>query len=208
MMTTQFILKSRRWFETLSFRERILTMLLLWAVIYGVLYFLLFRSIEIKQEAITLEVKELRNNVTNWNSQIESLNKIVASPTYKQWLKQTQSSYNLRGKYKELLQTSDHQWRDIIKTILSTQTNVKLAQIQNTPETAYTPTGAVNNATNLYQQKMSVVLYSDYFDTMNYLQKLEITLPNIRWDSITYEVQKYPIGKVQMEFSIFYEKTK
>ena len=122
-------------------------------------------------------------------------------------MNQHRSFQNLEGQSVFLKNlTSSKQWGDVIKTVLQSQNNITLEQIKNFPETVYNPLQLQNVVLKIYQQQLLVVVYSNYFDTINYIQRLEQVLPNLRWDSIHYQVIQYPVGKVEMEFSILYEK--
>ena len=101
---------------------------------------------------------------------------------------------------------SSQNWQDIIKTILHSENNVTLDQIKNSPETEFQPTNIDGKGSQIYQQQLLLVIYSNYFDTISYLKKMESALPNIHWNSLKYEVTEYPVARVEMEFSMLYEK--
>ncbi|SRR5579883_447396 len=197
----------KNWYEPRPLRERIIILVLSWVALYAIFYFLFFSSLESETTALQINIKSLDDQINSWNTQISALNQISSSPLYKNWLQQHELFANLQKKYKDLLETSPtKQWQDIIKTILQSQPNITLVQIKDFPEVAYNPAKLPISSSTLYEQQLLVIVISNYFDTINYIQHLESTLPNIHWDTLHYQVVQYPVAKIEMEFSIFYDK--
>lgn len=204
-----YILFLKRWYDLRVMRERMLILGLSWALFYALFYFSLFRPLDIQEKTLREDIKSTNNQIKNWNVQIDALQKIADTPLYKTWVKQQKSFLDLHGKYKDLLKSaSSNQWQDVIKAILQSQHNITIVQIKNFPEVAYNHTtpNTTTSATKIYEQRFLIVIYSNFFDTVNYIQRLEELLPNIHWDKLNYQVEQYPVAKVEMELSIFYEK--
>src|SRR3990167_9051998 len=152
----QYILLFKQWYELRSDRERILVLLLMWALLYVIFNFGLFRGLDKREEVLKLDIKLLSDQAGGWKQQVAAINQLSREPRYQQWLKQRQLFSHLKGKSLSLLQLPiSQQWQN-------------------------------------------------FFDTVNYLQYLEGVLPNVRWNSFSYQVTQYPIAKVELEFSIFY----
>lgn len=202
-----YIIQFRKWYENRITRERVLLLILSWAILYFLFHHLIFKPINARQAALQADIKALDTQIDTWNMQLEELNKLSQSPLYKQWIIHRRSFVNLQHQYQYLMKTpAAKQWQDVIKTILLTQSNITLAQIKNFPEAAYNPTNLPSSLSNIYQQKLLMVFYSNYFDTLNYIKKLESALPTVHWDTLRYQVAQYPVANVEMEFSILYEK--
>ncbi len=202
-----YLIAFKKWYEHCSIREKILVLGLAFAFQYAIFSFLFFTPIAKNKTKLHNAIKDLKNQTTNWETQIGSLNNIAESAIYKKWQKQYQSLSTLQNQYQYLLETSSSkQWQNIVKILLYPQPNVTFVQVKNFTESPYRFAGAANQETNIYQQKLLLVIYSRYFDTIAYLQRLEKLLPNIHWDNLHYKVAQYPVAKVEMEFSIFYEK--
>lgn len=203
-----YIRKTRRWFEERNTRERILVFIAMWALLYAFFYFLFYRTTDKRVALLQTEIKGLNDQIKAWEIQIETLKKIANSPLYKEWVAQKKSFQNLQGQYEVLLKSSPtQQLEEAVKKILHSQANITLLQIKNFPETSYNPVHLPStNLSKIYQQKLLLVVSSNYFDTINYLERLENMLPNIHWDTMNYQVDQYPLAKVEVEFSIFYAK--
>lgn len=199
--------KFRIWFEQRNLREKFFVLALSWAVLYAIFSLFLFIPLEKNKKTLMGSIKTNRDQILNWELQLDALNKISQTPLYKEWSVHNKNFQYLRGEYKSLLaKPSSQNWQDIIKTILHSKNNVTLDQIKNFPETEFQPANIDGKGSKIYQQQLLLVIYSNYFDTISYLKKMESTLPNIHWNSLKYEVTEYPVGKVEMEFSMLYEK--
>lgn len=202
-----YLFRFKKWYDYRSTRERLFILGLCFAFMYAGFYFFIYSSIENRQMSILSQIRKINDNNKSWSMQIEAIKKISDSPLYQKWLSQQQQSINIRGKYQSLLKTfSLNQWQNIIKTVLQPQPNIRLVEIKNFPETAHTPLMLEGEKKKIYQRTLLLVVYSNFFDTLNYMNKLETAFPNIHWTSLNYEVLQYPVAKVEMELSVFYEK--
>lgn len=198
----------RSWYDARNVREKLLVLALSWALLYALFSFFLFRPIDAEKIRLETAIKDANNDIKNWHLQITALKKIPQTPLYKEWLNQHQSLQSLRGKYHGYInEPPSKQWADVIRAILQSHNNINLVEIKNSPETAYHPPQAQLVSKKLFQQQLQVVVNSNYADTILYLNHLEKVLPNLHWNKLTYTVLKYPLAKVEMEFSIIYEKS-
>ena len=138
--------------------------------------------------------------------QINALQLISQTAIYKKWLKQNQSIKELEIQYKRFLKASPSlQGQAVTQAILQSTNKVKIDEIKNTPETPF-HVDDPRIVTRLYQQPLVLIFTSTYFDNIAYLQYLEKALPNVRWESLDYEVMNYPMAKIQLQFAILYEE--
>lgn len=201
------LVRFKNWYESRQPSERLCINLLGWALIYALFSLFFLNPFSTKQTYSINQIKSIKDQMKTWNEQINTLNQISYNPLYKQWLKQHQTLTHLQTQHKFILQTaSAHEWHHIIKTILQPKNNITIAQIKDFPESVYNPTNVADAKSIIYQKKLVLTFYGNYFDTITYLQQLEKSLPNIHWDSLNYQVAEHPIAKIEMELSIFYEK--
>jgi MSHA biogenesis protein MshJ len=204
----KYIDLSRKWYQQRNMREKLLTIALSWACLYAIFSLAVFWPLNSNITTLRSDIRNINNQINTWNLQLNALGMLANSPLYKEWSSQHQSIHDLQQKYKVFSQsTSSQQWLEVIKNVLQPKNNVTLAQVKNAPEIIYNPFNASDATSKLYQQQISLTVYGNYFDIINYLRQLEIALPNIRWDSLAYQVIQYPVAKVDMEFSIFYDKS-
>lgn len=196
------------WFNERNTRERLLVTLLGWALIYAVVKLVLLYPLEGKFEDYQKQIKDYQVQIDNWDLQITALKKITESPDYLLWKEQQTQLKSVQQEYQKLLiHPQANEWQKVVSSISHSQEAITIEQIKNFPETVFQSWKATGIKTNLYQQRFNVIFYSDYVTTINYLERLEKSIPNIHWDKIDYEVVKYPKAKVDLEFSIFYEKS-
>lgn len=199
----------KNWYESRLPREKLLTLLVSWAVIYALFSLCIFQIQDTRKEKLSGDLKETRTKITSWQNQLNYLNEIPKTPLYKEWVNQHKNYDELKKKYKNLLDMPvSERWSEIIKTILQTYPNITIEKIENDPESAYKNEQIKTIPDTIYEQKMRISVLGNFEDILGYLKSLESTLPNIHWNTLSYEVVEYPNAKVQMEFSILYEKPK
>lgn len=196
-----------RWYRNRNTRERTFVILLCCAFLYAIFYFTLFRSLDQKSDVIASEIHDEKNKLASWQNQLEALKRISQSDLYKTWEKQQDTLKKLRDEYKNFIvpPTSTY-WQDVIKTVLSTQTNLKTDEVKYYPATVFSTLMLPGRTAKIWSQKVSVTVYGNYFDTIAYLKALEKDIPIAQWDRLSYQVTQYPQAKVTLEFSILYEQ--
>lgn len=205
----KYLLQYKTWFEGRNLREKLLVFALSWAIIYAIFSIFLFRSIDVASEKNAKDLKTTEDQIKNWQNQLKFLADIPNTPLYKEWIVEHKNYQSLKDKYKNLLETpSDSKWDDIIKTVLNKYPNITIEKIENKPETAYITSKIQSEPDSIFQQQMLVAVLGDFNDIVSYLTSLEAAMPTIHWDTLNYTVTEYPIARVQMEFSILYEKPK
>lgn len=200
--------KFDHWFKNRNTRERFFVGLLGLAILYAIFYLTLFYSKEQQHKELLAEIAEQKNDLNSWVLQIQALKKLEQSIQYKTWLAQKNQLATIREKYKDyILPPDSRHWEDVIKTILSTQSNITTDSVKYEPASVFSTLDLTDKVVNVYQQPVTLTIYGGYFDTLSYLKRLENELPIAQWDRIVYQVTQYPIAKVQVELSILYEKT-
>ena len=202
-----YFLKLKNWFEPRSTREKWFIVFLNFLILYLLFDNLFFKNISQKEQLLTKHINENQYKINAWQMQIDTINSMIESDLYHKWLAQQRAFSHLKGKYKLIMQIPPNkQWLDVVRTLLQKQKNITLVQIKNFPETAYQEEQELQQG-KLFQQRLAVIFYSNYLDTLNYLKELELALASIRWDNFSYKVSQYPNAKVELEFSILYEKS-
>lgn len=197
----------RCWYDKRPLREQALTLFLFLSVTYALFYFLFSYKVDSKILTLKKDIYTTQQKVNSWKQQIDTLNKIATTPLYKKWAKHHEYFDSLKKQYHFLLKnSSSKEWQEVITTLLKSEPNITLLQITSSPESTYSPTGETT-VNKIYEQAITLSIQSDYFSTLDYIKKLESVLPNIHWKKLSYTVTEYPKAKVDLEFSIFYEKT-
>lgn len=203
----EYIEKFKAWFTSCTLRERAFVCALSWAVIYAFFSLTLYRPVDATKKDLSEQLKKTNDQIESWKAQLKYLKEIPNTPLYKEWSMHRKNYETLRDKYKNLLGTpSAEKWDAIIKTVLTSYPNITIESVHNAPEMVYTAAKIQSAPESIYQHQMKLTVLSNYFDAVGYLQYLEKNLPNIHWDTLTYEVKEYPTAEVSMEFSILYDK--
>jgi hypothetical protein len=197
----------KKWYEKSNNQYKVLVILIGWFFIYLLFSLVFFKGQADQRLILTTQINELNHQVATWENQVKILKELPKSPYYKKWQEQRKELQSLQGRYQTLLKnSSSKQWEEVTDHLLKTEKNLKVIKIKNLPETVYTPPQPLKINTKIYQQKLIFSLAGDYTDTVAYLNHLEADLPNIRWNNLNYQVTNYPNAKIDMEFSILYEK--
>ena len=177
-------------------------------LIYAIFYFAILRGAEKKHRLLLEEINTTEQQQIQTKLQIDVLKKIGESPLYKTWQQQNKLLQTMQTKYSRLIHTpSQDEWQNILRSILEINPAITIAQIKNFPESEYKSTNGNSLAAKLYQQRLLIVFYGNYFDTLDFLTGLEKALPTLHWTSLSYQVVQYPIAKIELELAILYEKT-
>lgn len=197
----------KSWLEERELRERLLIAGLFWALFYAIFSLFLFNAIDAERKELAASIKQARDKIRNWKLQLNYLSKIPETPLYKEWVSHNQNYQNLKQTYKDILgKPIAEQWKDIMKSVLRNHPNISVDQVKTLPETVYQPSSTGDKRGAIYQEQMQLSIFGGFKDVVNYLQILESGLPNIYWNTLNYEVEDYPMAKVDMEFSVLYEK--
>ena len=63
------------------------------------------------------------------------------------------------------------------------------------------PVSSFSESTTIYRHGLSLTLTGNYFNTLNYLKKLESLPWRLNWGSIEYQVKEYPIAETTLKLS-------
>lgn len=207
-MRNTTLLKYKAWYQSRKVREQILVLFLHFAVLYGLFSLTVLDPLDSRSENYQKQLSSSIKEQKSWELQLSALNKLTSTPLYQQWKKQKSDLKTLKTQYQNLIKKPlDKKWEEVITTILQSQTNIVLENITSMPEKKFNDNVSGLNTRGLYEQEITISIKSNYFDTLTYLQHLESALPGLHWKRLLYEVHQYPIAKVQLEFSIIYEKS-
>jgi hypothetical protein len=200
-------LQFRFWYEQRDARERILIFALGWAIFYLFFYYIFYSHLDYMNTFYNADISQKKADIASWNKQLDEIKTISVSPLYKKWLSEQKSEHILNSQYSNFTHVSpEKQWQTVFSVILQTQPNITLLGIKNLPEHVYNPLNIATTQTPIFAQPLTMTVEGNYYNFMNYLAYLEKQLPNVHWDKLTYQVTTYPLAKIDMEFSILYEK--
>lgn len=202
----EYILKLRFWYEQRDLRERLLILVLSWAILYFFYYYAISSRIDYQRVFYKAEITQKDKEIQSLQIQIASIAKLKNSKLYKDWLASQNQQKDIDSASALILRVPpDKQWQRVSRVLLQSQPGIGLVEIKNMPEKEYNPIN-VKSKTKYYAQSLLLTVQSDYASFLNYSNYLENQLPMLHWDKLHYTVTNYPLAKIDMEFSILYEK--
>lgn len=136
---------------------------------------------------------EVQNSMSNPNSQI--------AQSYKQQMDALDAK--LAAYQEQLIPAKE--MTAMLKKILSQETGLKLISITSLPAVDILATSSlppelqkISNRAVLYKRGAKLVFSGTYFQTLDYLKKLENSGKHIFWDDFSYTVKTYPAANVSL----------
>lgn len=95
-----------------------------------------------------------------------------------------------------------------LRDMLKQQGNLKLIQLETLPASPFAESNPQDQQPVwVYRHAMKLTLQGDYFSTLAYLKSLESLPWRIHWDSIDYQVKKYPQAETHIQvYTLSFEK--
>ena len=195
-------------YDQRNFREKMLLVLLSFAFWYFVYQLVIISWIDDVNLKKSKEYSMLNDKVNVTNRQIALLKQALNSSLYQQWVNQEKVLSDIQKKYHQYVTAySSTDSQAIIKLLLNNRGNINILEIKSDPSRPYELAAKIQNTNKLYQKPYVVSLLVNYQEFFPYMQKIETVLKSVAWNRLSYEVTQYPIAKVELEFSILYEKT-
>lgn len=88
---------------------------------------------------------------------------------------------------------------ELLKQVLQQHHGIELISLQRAASTSTTATVESASSPTYYQHPMTITLRGNYFDVRNYLRDLEELPWRLQWQSLRYEVERYPLARVSIE---------
>lgn len=188
-------------------------------LIYFIWFLLLLNPLRIGKNKLMSQMQALQLQITGTQQQIDTINQAVKTQSIaKAIAEQQQLSTKIQDIQQRLAKTnplfiSMEDWIKLKKAIISQQNNmdshITLVSINDLPVQPWVPTtvdkaDVVNTAPgDIYVHELEVKFQADYFNTIQYLSRLEKLPWHVYWDSLQYRVQTYPKGEAIIKFHIF-----
>jgi MSHA biogenesis protein MshJ len=189
-----------------------LTLFTILAVIYFLWDTVFYENFLDTAKKRTESIKKIEAQVNALQGQISSISVASKSDPIKDLsnkVKQlTQQNKNLEdsiGKLtKQLIPPEQMLW--LLQDILAQDENLHIIRVDNLPETSLFATAGVKGAAEdktlnkyqVYRHGLQIELVANYFNTRQFLERVERLPWKILWDDISYEVTDYPDAKVKI----------
>jgi len=200
----EYIQQMNDFFNSRPDRERIIMALGGVLIIYMLVTMTLYRYNDTKQQSYKTQISRVERSITSTNAQA---NEIIESAKGQEDPNKEgqQQSQQLNQRIELLNQKLKIYTTDVIsplemlkalREMLGSDKDLKLVDLQTSAAKKISDDqgneAAIGPAQNIYRNNFAITLKGSYFAILNYLENLEKAPWRIYWDSIVYEVEKYP----------------
>lgn len=199
--------KISNFYDQRSFREKLWLIPLSFVFWYLVYNILVINWIDNSNEKQLKEYAALEEKLELTNKQIGLLNQLFLSPLYKEWSVQERILKDIQQKYYQYVNAySLENSQQIISVLLNNRSGINILQIKSELPRAYILGDKVDLKKPLFENPYIVNYSASYEEFYVYMKKLEKIMRNVQWNRLSYVVDQYPAAKIEVEFSILYEK--
>lgn len=201
------------WIKSRSERERIFILLGGLAVVYLVWGMILDRPLQSSIRSIDKQIQLLRTDYDTAHQQLTIFSKEINKSSYRQNLVEQSSlssqKQNLNERLKNILNTTVEKETlpEITNQILKLQQGITLISLKSLTDEPWLSEKLDNlslpqNIKNIYKHSMQIEFRGNFFNTLNYLNRLENLSWRLYWDSLEYKVLEYPEANVTVTFYV------
>ena len=188
-------------FNSLTTREKIIFFATSIVLVWGVWDNFVYQPIATKQKQFSTELASIKSQLLVQQqaiTQIEALGKLDPNKKNKQKL------HNIKTELKKLKQQLDIGEKKfvpaqlmvkVLRDLLKQNSGLDLIAMETLPVSSF------SESTTIYRHGLSLTLTGNYFNTLNYLKKLESLPWRLNWGSIEYQVKEYPIAETTLKLS-------
>jgi len=186
-------------FNSLSAREKVISLLTLLILFWGGWDALIYQPITTEQKRLDTELSNINNELTAYQqvaTQIEALGKIDPNKENKQALKKIKLALKA---LKQQLNTGNkkfapaHLMPEVLQQLLKKNKGLKLISLETLPVSTLSKDKEIKSW--IYRHGLSITLSGSYFNTLKYLKSLESSPWRFNWESINYQVKQYPVAE-------------
>lgn len=199
-------------------RDRIIVFALLLVIVY-VLWSSIFQgALTRKQTKLMREITQVRSQTQVFRGEMVELTKAMTDLSHTALKAQKQSLKHEIALLDDKLNVvvvdlmSKKQMMETLGTLLDQSERVELSGLKSlAPEPlieTHEDLEDPNSSQQLYKEGVLLEIESDYFSTIDYLQKLETDNSRFMWESLIYKVSEYPKAKVSIEVTFISEQGK
>lgn len=196
-------------------RERLVLFVGGFLIIYFIWYLFLMRPLLTKKEKFISEISAQELQRTTIDSQIKIKLVNIKDSLFANKLNQKnevsakiQDIQKQLGKLKPLL-IRRNDMTDLSRDLLKQKSDsIYIVNIDKLPPVPWQPSEIEHSdylnivTSDIYLYAMSIEFQSDYFNTIDFIKKLEKLPWYIYWDSLDYKVLEYPKANVKLKFHV------
>lgn len=179
------------WFKAHDFRDQAILVLMSLAAIYTIFDSLLIRPLEAKNKDLKTQIQSITAKSDTILAQISMVDYII-----KEKNDRTGNDYS-----NYFYSTSDIS--SLIKDIVNLKSaDILLMNLKNLKDEPFNMARSDKMPFSITQHGLQLNFVSGYFQTINYLTRLEKLPWHFYWDNLSYKVVKYPQAEVIIKFHV------
>ncbi len=217
-MITQFrqkILDSMRWVDQQPVRQRLLLLVAVVAVFLTLWDAVLMRSSKMREEQAESDTALLEKQVKALELQAEAtLKKLAADPN----LERRKRKAELERQLADLDSGFNERTADLIppsemvrvlKELLGRDSGLQLVRLESVPASALLAPDEESGSegkvdlgsgpVRLFRHGLVLEMSGDYLSVLRYVQAIEQLPWKFFWESMTYQVQQWPVGRITLK---------
>ncbi len=203
-----------RWVEAQPVRQRVLLLVAVAAVSFTLWDAVLMRSLTVREEQAEADTELLEKQVKALELEAEAtVKKLAADPN----LERRKRKAELQRQLADLDARFHERTADLIpptemvrvlKELLGRETKLQLVRLESlvampllSPEDEESETGS-DSATaqvRVFRHGLVIEMLGDYLSALHYLQAVEELPWKFFWESLNYEVQEWPVGRITLK---------
>ncbi len=203
----------KNWLQSRDRRERIVLLCLSIAFTYFVWKFLIGNKLKHDLTTMNENIATAQTTIDGIKLQRQSVLNIVQQGSYTEKLHQqsflSSKSQNFKQQLTQMIATvvSPRTLPSVTADILNQQQGITLIELKDLPPSPWMPADLLGlslppEAKELYKFSLLMEFHSDYFNTINYLARLEKLPWHLYWENLTYKVTNYPMADVSIQFYV------
>ena len=182
------------WLKAHEFRDQLILLLMSFAVIYTLYDTFLIGPLSREKKELTQKIAAAKKEADNLVVQVVLIVKAVNSKNYKKPI-DIASYFHPAASLPKL--TSD-----VLNQRTPEITLVNLKNLLDQPWTIPGENSSSVSAGSIMQHTMQIDFLASYFNTIDYLERLEKLPWRLYWDTLDYRVGKYPQAEVLVKFHV------
>lgn len=213
-------MKFDKWHElkdktaALSLRERVILMVVGLVLIFFIWAQFYYLGFEKEQKQVSTSIKQLKQQEWAQSEQLADLMAKLAHDPNAELIKEQQRIQGELDALKDQIEIrlshliAPEMMADVMRQVLSDYKGLRLVNAKNLPveplkisqsTTTENKTDEDNQAV-IFSHRFEMTLNGDYFQTLEFLQKLE-QMKGFYWTKLSYKVDQYPKAQITIELS-------
>ncbi|HEY7885137.1 MAG TPA: hypothetical protein VIC08_09345 [Cellvibrionaceae bacterium] len=192
--------------DKLSLRERVIVLVAVLLVIYGLWFLLWFAGASSKRDLLEANSAAQVTEQSNLSQEIEVFNRVLSGDASSEKQRQLAAlKATLAALDQDLARLSQglvpaRQLPEILRDMLAQTEGVVLVELQTSPvEKLVLGDAEDESATGVYKHTVNMTIRSDYFAVMHFIERLEGLSWRLYFDQLRYQVSEYPEAEVMLK---------